>query len=152
MQNTHNLDRLAGSLIDLMSVFNSPQRDEALLRAADVSLDRALFPLLVALDARGPQTVAGLAGLIGRDHTTVSRQLSKLESLKLVQRYAGETDRRQTAAHLTANGRKIVQKIASARRRLLAKALADWNEPERHALATLTRRFADALLARGKGT
>jgi len=148
VQNTHNIDRLGSSLIDLLSVLNSPRRDDALLREAGVRLDRALFPLLVALDARGSLAVAPLAGLVGRDHTTVSRQLAKLASLKLVKRSDGASDRRETAAELTAAGSEIAHKIALARRRLLAKALADWSEADCRALANLNRRFADTLLAR----
>ncbi len=90
--------------------------------------------------------VAELADLVGRDHTTVSRQLAKLESLKFVKRRDGAKDRRKTTTALTASGAEIAHKIASARRRLLAKALADWSEADRRALATLNRRFADALL------
>lgn len=148
MQNTRNMDRLGSALIDLMSVLNSPRRDDALLREAGVSLDRALFPLLVALGARGPLAVAELADLVGRDHTTISRQLAKLSSLRLVRRREGKADRRTNAAELTDAGAEIVRKIALARRRLLAQALAEWSENDRKALADLARRFADALLER----
>ena len=148
VQNTRNIDKLGASLIDLLSVLNSPQRDDALLREAGVRLDRALFPLLVALGARGSLAVAPLAALVGRDHTTVSRQLAKLASLKLIRRRAAASDRRMTAAELTASGHQIARKIALARRRLLARALAGWSEADRRALANLNRRFADTLLAR----
>jgi DNA-binding MarR family transcriptional regulator len=148
VHNTHNFDKLGSALIDLLGILNSPQRDEALLREAGVSLDRALFPLLVALGARGTLAVAELAELVGRDHTTVSRQLAKLASLKLIKRRDGTPDRRKTAAELTASGGEIVRRIALARRRLLAKALAGWSEADCRTLATLNRRFADTLLAR----
>lgn len=147
MQNTRNVDMLASSLLDLIGLLNSPQRDDVLLREAGVDLDRALFPLLVALGRRGPLAVAELAGLVGRDHTTVSRQLAKLESLHLIARVAGEDDRRRRAAQLTRKGKKIVQAITQARRRLLSKALAGWSEADRTVLAKLNRRFADSLIA-----
>ncbi len=146
MQDTRNLDRLGSTLIDLIGFLNSPQRDDALLREAGVSLDRALFPLLVGLSARGPLGVAELAGQVGRDHTTVSRQLAKLESLNLVNRCESGTDRRRRAVQPTSGGKKIVQAIARARRRLLTKVLADWSEADRTALADLSRRFADSLI------
>ncbi len=116
-----------------MSFFASPQSDDALLREAGVSLDRALFPLLMRLVVCGPLSVAGLAAQVGRDHTTVSRQLSKLESLGLVCR-RDEADRRVRAAELTDAGRQIVQAITAARGRLLTAALA-----------LLTRRLAESL-------
>jgi DNA-binding MarR family transcriptional regulator len=112
-----------------------------------VEIDRALFPLLVATGARGPLTVGDLADLVGRDHTTVSRQLAKLKEMKLVASQA-EQDKRRNAVKLSAEGEKIVQKISRARRRLLSKVLADWSEADRAALATLTRRFADAVISR----
>lgn len=147
MQNTRNIEKLASALIDLIAVLNSPKRDDVLLGEAGVSLDRALFPLLVALDARGSSGVAELAGLVGRDHTTVSRQLAKLDSLGLIERREGAGDRRRNAARLTRAGAGVVRRISAARRRLLDRALADWSEADRAALAGLVRRFADALLA-----
>ncbi|HTW33804.1 MAG TPA: MarR family transcriptional regulator [Rhizomicrobium sp.] len=135
---------LASAMLDLLGFLNSPQRDEALLKEAGVRLDRALFPLLVILGARGSLGVAELADQVGRDHTTVSRQLAKLESLDLVARYEGD-DRRKRAARLTTAGKKTVRAITQARRRLLSKALAQWSETDRAALADLNRRFAEAL-------
>jgi len=147
VQNTPNLEKLGSALIDILSVLNSPQRDSVLLREADVDIDRALFPLLVAIGVRGPLTVGVLADLVGRDHTTVSRQLAKLKQLKLIAPL-NAPDRRQNAAKLTSEGEKVVAKIARARRRLLSRVLSEWSEPDRASLAELMRRFADALLAR----
>lgn len=147
MQNTRNLEGLGASLLDLIGFLNSPRRDDALLREAGVRLDRALFALLVALGARGRLAVAELADLVGRDHTTVSRQLAKLESLTLIARSGSAMDRRVRAAQLTPRGKKLVRAITLARRRLLARALASWSETDRTALADLSRRFADTLIA-----
>lgn len=146
MQNTHNVETLGSALLDILSVLNSPQRDDALLREAGVSIDRALFPLLVALGVRGPLAVGEIADLVGRDYTTVSRHLAKLKRLKLIAPQDGP-DRRRSTVRLTGEGEKIVQKIARARRRLLSRVLADWSAADRTALANLTRRFADAVLA-----
>ena len=65
---------------------NRPQRDEALIREAGIPLDRALFPLLVGIERFGPIGVVELADRVGRDYTTVSRQVAKLESLGLAER------------------------------------------------------------------
>jgi DNA-binding MarR family transcriptional regulator len=131
-------------MIDLMSLFASPRRDDVLLREAGVDLDRALFPLLVRLGMFGPLSVAALADQVGRDHTTVSRQLAKLESLGLIARRGG-ADRRVKAAGLSKAGEGVVQAITAARRRLLSKALADWSETDLTSLETLNRRFVAAL-------
>ena len=149
VQNTQDIDTLAGALLDLFGLLNSPQRDDALLREAGVELDRALFPLLVRLGRRGPLGVAELADQAGRDHTTISRQLAKLESLGLVARTDDPQDRRRRATGLTDAGAAVVEAISGARRRLLSRALADWTADDRTALAGLTRRFVQSLAQPG---
>ena len=80
------LPRLHRALLDIAGVLMQPERDEALLAMAGLSLERALFPLLVLIERLGPIGVVDLAGRVGRDHTTVSRQVARLEELGLVQR------------------------------------------------------------------
>ena len=63
MHDTHDLDLLAGALIDLVGALNSPRQDEVLLREAGVTLDRALFPLLVRIARAGSGWL--LAGFTG---------------------------------------------------------------------------------------
>lgn len=145
MHSTRDIDDLVAALLDLMGFLSSPKRDDVLLNEAGVNLDRALFPLLVRLARSGPLSVAGLADQVGRDHTTISRQLAKLESLGLIARPVGGADRRVRAAALTRAGDKIVRAISAARRRLLSRALAKWTPEDRAALAKLNRRFVDAL-------
>src|SRR6266404_5847780 len=96
VQDAHISERiraLHGALIDIVSVMNRPQRDEMMVREAGISLDRALFPLLVGIERLGPIGVVDLADRVGRDYTTVSRPVAKLESLGLVERRAGAADR-----------------------------------------------------------
>ena len=133
-------------MVELMSFLRSPQRDDALLREAGVRLDRALFPLLVRLGVRGPLSVGDLADQVGRDHTTVSRQLAKLAGLGLVSRPPAGGDRRVRAAALTPEGEAVVRAISGARRRLLSAALADWSEADLTGLSALNRRLANALV------
>jgi DNA-binding MarR family transcriptional regulator len=142
----HNSDRLAGALRDLIGFLNSPRQDEMLMREAGISLDRALFPLLVRIGARGALSVVELAEQVGRDHSTVSRQAAKLETLGLVARRQSKRDQRVREAVITAEGRRAVRAITVARRRLLAKLLADWSEEDRKALARLNRKLADAMM------
>jgi len=139
-------DALAGALLDLTGFLNSPRRDDLLLRLAGVTLDRALFPLLARLGAHGPLAVAELAERVGRDHTTVSRQLAKLVSLRLIERRGPDGDRRRRTATLTDAGRQVVAAIGEARRRALAEVLSRWSEADQASLTTLMRRFADDLI------
>lgn len=145
MQNTHILDELAAGLLDIVNFLNAPQHDATLLRAAGVQLDRALFPLLARLGMQGPLGVDELAAQVGRDYTTVSRQLARLESLGLVTRRPGAADRRRSITEITAEGGACFAAIREVRRRALTQALAGWAEDDQQAFTRLVRRFADAL-------
>lgn len=147
MHNAHEMDELGSILLELAGIINRPDRDDLLLAEAGVSLDRALFPHLVRLSVRGPTAVAELAADAGRDHTTVSRQLAKLETLGLIWRPQAQGDARTRPAALTPQGEAIAEAIKSARRRLLSKALVDWSAADRRTLVRLNRRFVDSLLA-----
>src|SRR5208282_2063665 len=116
------------TLVDLVGLMNRPQRDSALLREAQVSLDRALFPLLIAIERKGPIGVVELAELVGRDYTTVSRQITKLDGLGLVNRHPSKTDSRVRAAVITAKGQKMTRALDAARERMGAIMFAKWNK------------------------
>lgn len=146
VQNTHigaRLRELHGALLDIVSVMNRPQRDEAMVREAGISLDRALFPLLVMVERLGPIGVVDLAGRVGRDYTTVSRQVAKLESLGLVERQGSAADRRVREAAITAKGKAMTDRVDQARERMANTIFATWNRRDIEALVRLTRRFAD---------
>jgi DNA-binding MarR family transcriptional regulator len=139
--------QLHRSLIDLIGMMNRPQRDTALIREAGIVLDRALFPLLVGIERKGPIGVGELADGVGRDYTTVSRQVAKLESLRLIARRASKGDKRVNEATITANGRAMTDALDAARERIATTVLASWSKQDLQHLARLMRRFADDLLA-----
>ena len=141
--------QLHRTLVDLVGFMNQPQRDSALLQEAGVVLDRALFPLLVGIERKGPVGVVELADLAGRDYTTVSRQVAKLESLGLIARRASKEDKRVRLARITAKGREVTKRIDAARGRLAAALFADWSPGDLRTLGRLMRRFADELLNAG---
>ncbi|MBP2277421.1 MULTISPECIES: MarR family winged helix-turn-helix transcriptional regulator [Sphingomonas] len=145
MYNTGSIDTVARALVDLLGFFSSPQRVDLLLKEADVVLDRALVPLLVAIATRGTLSVAALADQVGRDSTTVSRQLAKLAQLGLVAKGAGESDRRIRMVTLSPAGEGLARSVAAARQRLLARALAAWSEDDLADLGRLNARFVESL-------
>jgi DNA-binding MarR family transcriptional regulator len=146
VHHTHKDDLLAGALMDLVGFLNSPQRDDFILREAGVALDRALFPLLVRLGAQGELGVVELADQVGRDHSTVSRQVAKLERQGLVVRQARDGDQRVRAARITSAGEAVVQAIARARQTQFDRLFRTWSDADREALGRLNRRLADAML------
>ncbi|MGO9452312.1 MAG: MarR family winged helix-turn-helix transcriptional regulator [Candidatus Binataceae bacterium] len=139
--------KLHTALIDLVGMINRPQRDTALIQEAGISLDRALFPLLVGIERKGPIGVGELADLVARDYTTVSRQLAKLESTGLVARRASKGDKRVREATITVKGRVMTNALDEARERIASILLAKWSKKDLQDLARLMRRFADDLLA-----
>lgn len=148
MHDTCNVDAIAAALIELTGLLNSPRQDEVLLGVAGVSLDRALFPLLVRLSAAPAMSVAQLAEKVGRDPSTVSRQIAKLERLGLVKRPSSDEDMRVKAAAITKAGARAVEAITKARRQLLGELIADWSAAEQAAFPLLLRKFAAAMKER----
>jgi DNA-binding MarR family transcriptional regulator len=138
--------KLHGAMVDLFTLMSQPQRDDTLLKEAGVALDRALFPLLVGIERYGPIGVVDLADRAGRDHTTVSRQVTKLESLGLIARQPGRTDRRVNEAAITPLGRTLTDALDAARLRMAAPILAKWTDEDFSDLLRLLRRFVDDLM------
>jgi DNA-binding MarR family transcriptional regulator len=141
--------QLREALLDRTGVLNRPQPDVALIALSGVKLDRALFPLLVRVDRRGPLAIGELAELCGRDYSTVSRQISKLEGLGLVGRQVDVADARVTNAMITKKGRVMTRALDRARERLMTELLADWDKKQVAQLARLLRKLADDALRFG---
>ncbi|MCK9800792.1 MarR family winged helix-turn-helix transcriptional regulator [Pseudomonas sp. MAFF 302030] len=124
---------------------NRPQRDEAMVREAGISLDRALFPLLVLVERVGPIGVVELADRVGRDYTTVSRQVTKLESLGLINRQESATDRRVRESVITEKGKAMTDRVDEARERIGLAIFASWEDQDVENLVRLMRKFADGI-------
>ena len=148
VQNTHINDwlrELHGAVLDIVAAMNRPQRDEILIKAAGIPLDRALFPLLVGIERFGPIGVVEMADRVGRDYTTVSRQVAKLESLGLVERQPSSADRRVREAAITPSGKAMTDLVDTAREKIGRAIFATWDAPDIDALVRLMRKFADAV-------
>jgi len=148
VQNTHigtQIRDLHGALLDIMSVMNRPQRDAVLVREAAIALDRVLFPLLVVIDRFGPVGVVDLAARVGRDYTTVSRQVAKLASLGLVERKADARDQRIRESAITPKGKEMTRAVDAARERIGRRIFKAWGQRDVSELVRLTRKFADAI-------
>jgi DNA-binding MarR family transcriptional regulator len=148
VHNTHidsQIRQLHGALLDIVSAMNRPQRDDALIKEAGIPLDRALFPLLVGIERFGPIGVVELADRVGRDYTTVSRQVAKLGGLGLVERRESAADRRVREAAITPKGKAMTDLVDAARQRLGQAIFASWPAQDVDELVRLLRKFADAL-------
>ena len=150
VQNTHNsteFDALHNALLMIVGTFNRPQRDELLIKESNIQLDRALFPLLIQIGRFGPIGVVELAERAGRDYTTVSRQVAKLEELGLAQRQKNIKDKRVNEAVITATGKAMTDKIDAARAQIYQHLFENWQDNERTELARLLQKFVGDFMA-----
>jgi DNA-binding MarR family transcriptional regulator len=138
-------DDIHAVLLRLNGYMNRPDIDQAFLAQAGVKLDRALFPLLTRIGLSHPIGVVELASLVGRNHSTVSRQVAKLEVLGLVVRQAAKGDQRVRFLAPSANGRKMLGQFSAARRQFLGDRLGGWTDEERATFLTLLRRFSETI-------
>ncbi|THB83202.1 MarR family transcriptional regulator, partial [Pantoea allii] len=100
-----------------------------------------LFPLLVQVSRFGPIGVGELADRVGRDYSTVSRQVAKLEEIGLVVRQKNRQDKRINEAVITPDGRAMTDKIDAQRVQVYQRVFGHWPESDREALEQLLSRF-----------
>jgi len=146
MQNTHKSVRYAelhDLLLSIVSTLNRPQRDDLMIEASRIQLDRALFPLLVLIGRFGPIGVVELADRVGRDYTTVSRQVTKLEELGLTKHQKNAKDKRVNESAITPEGKAITDKIDEAREKIYEKIFLEWDKKEEQELERLLKKLVD---------
>ena len=132
-------------LLAMTDFVNRIDVDVRLLADSNVKLDRALFPLLSRLSLYEPMTTADLANLVGRDHSTVSRQMAKLVSLGLVQKQTDPRDARARQLRTSAKGRVLLEKVARVRRGWIEDHFNSWSRADRDELIRLMSRVTDEL-------
>ena len=142
------LRQLHEALLQIVNVLNRPQGDNVILIRAGVSLDTALFPLLVRVSMQRNLTIGELADQVGRDYSTVSRQIARLEVLGFIHGELSKTDRRQRLLSVTAAGKNTVNKIDRARNQVMSEALDGWTQAEINELASMATRLAAAMQPR----
>lgn len=141
-------DELYHSLFDIVAFFNRPHQDGHLLNRAGVSLDQTYFPLLMVVQHRQPIGLVELASSVGKDYSTVSRQVDSLVEMGLVETSQASHDRRVRHIKTTTKGQAMIDKIAEARRLMMAEHLSDWSDDEIEQLRTALAKLADSLTTR----
>ncbi len=105
------------------------------------SMDRAAYLLLNRLDLEGPMGVKALAGGMGIDSSTVTRQVAPLVDTGLVKRTSHPEDGRAVVLTLSARGLTRLEEVRSSRRELMARVTDGWSEDERESFTGLLTRF-----------
>lgn len=137
----HWTDRLHAAVLAIADLVNRSDLDARLLANSGTKLDRALSPLLSRISMAGEIGTVALANLIGRDHSTVSRQVSKLEELGLVKRVPSSGDARMRLLVPSAAGKAQIRKVRDVRRKFFERHFQAWPEHDRDALVVLLERM-----------
>ncbi|WP_262702932.1 MULTISPECIES: MarR family winged helix-turn-helix transcriptional regulator [Streptomyces] len=111
------------------------------------SMDRAAYLLLNRLDQEGPMGVKALAGSMGIDSSTVTRQVAPLVDSGMVKRTSHPEDGRAVVLQLSPRGKARLEEVRSSRRDLMSRVTGDWTTEERDLFCDLLTRFNTALSA-----
>ncbi len=155
MQDTRNkvdLAALRSTVGDLVALVNQSPLGGRLVQEAGLPIDPALLRIAGCIYRFGPIGLVDLAERAGRDHTTVSRQVAKLEALGLVQRRQSATDGRVSEVALTAKGRRTGEMLFAAQEKVVAPILEKWSEKELADLVRLMRKLITDLTALKDGS
>lgn len=124
-------NQLIESLVSIVSFFNRTDRDQAFIKQAGVDLEAVSFQLFVTIGRMQPTNVSDLANLLGKSHSSVSRQIDKLEQKQLVTTKDGEKDARVRSIVLSESGEELKKVLDKTRVEMIDSALKDWSEDEK---------------------
>lgn len=110
-------------------------------------LEASAYPLLAYIAQHPGTRGSDLAVAFGVGRATVSRQLSRLVALGLVQREVDPEDSRGQRITLTDDGAQRFERARAARITMFRGALADWDPDDVSQLATLLHRYLADLTA-----
>jgi DNA-binding MarR family transcriptional regulator len=133
------------ALLDIVSLLNRPDRDKKMIISAGVNLEAAAFRVFGGIVHLQPTSVGDLAAMMGKNYSSVSRQIDKLESAGLVRTYPSDADSRIRISELTKYGEEINSKISLTRQRIMREGLSDWNPEQKKELLNNLRRLYESL-------
>ena len=116
----------------------------------DLGLDRASYVLLRTLERIGPASINTIANAVGLDGSTVTRQVSAMKGMGLVERETNPGDRRSCIISPTTAGRDLMRHMRKIRRSNLEAVTRDWSPDDRSALGRLLSKLNDSI-ARATG-
>jgi len=110
-------------------------------------LPQSALMILHRVQHFGPVSVGELARAFGLDKSTISRQLEPLRQEQLIDETPYETNRRMSRISVSARGRKLSNRIASAQIEYWTAVLDHLSATEQRQLAKLLGRLQEAIEA-----
>ena len=107
--------------------------------AAEEAVSLPQYRALVVLASRGPQRPVDLAQALGVDPSTTTRMCDRLAAKRLITRRRDVDDRRVVVLDLSADGRRLVERVTGRRREEIGRILDAVDPAER---VNLVRAFA----------
>ena len=138
------LDRLDDVLVEIRRVLQRPGYRRAVLGelAGTVGLQAIRVLRLVEAAEHAP-TIGAVAEALVVDPSTASRTVDRAVAAGLLERHVCTDDGRRARLHLTAPGRALLAEVSSRRRRVLARAVQDWEPADVDTLHVLIERLLD---------
>jgi DNA-binding MarR family transcriptional regulator len=115
-----------------------------------LEVDRAGYLALRMLATMGPASTKALAMALNLDASTVTRQITALESGGFVERRPDPSDRRSSTIVLTAEGRRTMAGVERERRQSVEALIGSWADRDKLTLGRALNRLNVSLLESGR--
>jgi DNA-binding MarR family transcriptional regulator len=123
-------------------LLRSASRAKSKMIACEPGIEWSTFVILVPLMENGPLRSSALAEAVHLDPSRVSRMISHVIEMGLVQRRADPADGRAAILQITTRGEHVFGQLQRQRDEYLASVVAEWPESDRRTFAALMGRFA----------
>jgi len=141
-----NADRPSAGQID--AVLRASRALVGIAAASIADVDEVVtvpqYRVLVMLHTRGPLNLAAVAAGLDVNPSNASRTCDRLSKAGLLDRRESPEDRRNVTLTLTAEGRRLVDKVTKHRRVAIERVLRNMSAAERDGLAKALGAFATA--------
>jgi DNA-binding MarR family transcriptional regulator len=114
-------------------------------RMVHPDLSPVAYSMLMALNDSGPRRASDLVDIFSIDKGAVSRQVSALLELGLIERSPDPEDRRAAILAITEEGSRRLSTIADLRRREVLERLSGWSDEDLQAVVDVMARYNNAL-------
>jgi DNA-binding MarR family transcriptional regulator len=117
-----------------------------------LQVDRAGYLALRMLESMGPTSTKALAMSLNLDASTVTRQITALESGGFVERRPDPSDGRSSTIVLTAEGRRTMADVEQERRQGMEALIGTWAERDKVTLGRALSRLNASLRESGRAS